>query len=188
MNEDEVDSDDNVVILHVVYKIKTDETGTRFMKARLVPYGNEDDMKESIRKYFANAQLSIIRLLLSLTTFRGFAEKTADIKGAYLQSGSIKRSIYIRPPQEWHMNNKCRKGTLWKLIKLPYGIVEAGRYWTLTVEHWMLTIAGLNRTFGIGHLFVKRNGSGRIILVVAKVSEEFMVAGTPNDTESFMCA
>lgn len=157
MNECEVGNDANVVTSHVVYKIKTDELGERKLKARIIPHGNEDAEKGEIRKDSSNAQLSIIRLLLSLVTFLGFAIKTADIKGAYLQSGPIKRDIYVRPPREWYFNHRYKKGTLWKLIKLPYGIVEAGRQWMLTIEHWMLTAGGMSRVFGISQLFVKRN-------------------------------
>lgn len=46
-----------------------------------------------------------------------------DIKGAYLQSGPNLREICVRPPREIAGGRK----KLWRLLKLTYGISEAGR-------------------------------------------------------------
>ena len=72
----------------------------------------------------------IIRLMLCLSAMFGFRLGHLDVKGAYMQSGPIKRDIYVRPPKE--LNPK--PGELWHLLKLPYGIIEAGRQWQITVE------------------------------------------------------
>lgn len=152
------------------------------MKARIVPHGNRDDEKDNIRKDSSTAQLFVIRLLLSLVTFLCFRLATADIKGAYLQSGPIQRDIYVRPPKEW-----CGpRGILWKLLKLPYGIVEAGRQWQKTVESWMLNEAGLERVLGISQLFVKRDETGRIILLIAKVTDDFLLGGSVEEMKVFL--
>lgn len=95
----------------------------RKLKGRLVPHGNRDNERGDIRKDSSTAQFDVIRLLLCLTTFLGLRLGLADVKGAYLQSGPIQRELYVRPPREW----KGPRGILWKLTKLPYGIVEAGR-------------------------------------------------------------
>jgi len=100
------------------------------MKARIVPHGNHDDEKDEVRKDFSNAKLFVVRLLLSLVTFLGFRIGTADIKSAYLQSGPIQRDIYVRPPRDW----TSIRGILWKLLKLLYGIADAGRQWQRVVE------------------------------------------------------
>lgn len=175
----------NVVTSHVVYKVKTDEERDRKLKARIVPHGNEEDDKDSVRKDSSNAQLSIVRLPLSLFTFLFFSIKTVDIKGAYLQSGPIKRDTYMRPSSGWSSKTEYRKGTLWKLTKLPYGIVDAGRQWMLTVEEWMLSTAGMVRVFGVSQLFVKQNNKGSIILLVAKLSDDFLVAGKLGGIDDF---
>ena len=120
----------NVITSHVVYKIKTDEDGRRAMKARIVPHGNHDDQKDEVPKDSSNAPLFIVRLLLSLVSFLGFRVGTADIKIAFLQSGPITRDFYVRPPREW----STVRSILWKLLKLPYGIADAGRQWQKTVE------------------------------------------------------
>lgn len=177
IHEEDIPMDANIIRSHVVYKIKTDEAGHRKLKARLCPHGNEDAEKDQVRKDSANAQLSIVRLLLSLTSFLGFKVCTADIKGAFLQSGPIQREIYFKPPREWHYVQKYRKGVLWKLLKMPYGIVEAGRQWMIASEEWMIKEAGLKRVFGISQLFVKRNTNGKIVLLVAKLTDDFLACG-----------
>lgn len=180
--DNNVPRDANVISSHVVYRIKTDEEGARMLKARIVPHGNHDDEKDDIRKDSSNAPLYIIRLLLSLVTFMGFRIGTADIKGAYLQSGPIKRDIYVRPPRDW----PTLRGILWKLLKLPYGIADAGRQWQVVVENWMLTEACLERVFGLPQLFTKRTPDGRICLLVAKVTDDFLLGGSVQEMQNFV--
>ena len=173
-----------MITSHVVYKLKSDEEGKKVLKARIVPHGNHDAEKDEIRKDSSTAQLFVIRLLLSIVTFLGFLLGMADIKGAYLQSGPIKREIYVRPLREWEGS----RSTLWKLTKLPYGIVEAGRQWQKTIEAWMLGPGKLERVFGIGQLFVRRNIQGKIIMLVAKVTDDFIIGGTIEDIENIIQA
>lgn len=82
-------------------------------------------------------------MLLSIITFTALNMATADIKGAYLQSGLIKSDIYVRPAKECHFHNKYKLGIVWKLTKLQYGLIEAGSQWQTTVETWMRTTGGL---------------------------------------------
>lgn len=68
-----------------------------------------------------------------------------EIKGTYLQSGPIQRTIYVRNPKE--MNTE--RGFLWKVTKLPYGITEAGRQWEMEFENWLMNDANLERVSGV---------------------------------------
>lgn len=111
----------NVIASLVVYRIKTEEEGEKRMKPRLCPNGNWDKLRKT-RKDSATAQFDIIRLLLSLATTFFFRLACVDIKDAYLQSGPIKRTIFVRPPRELRLP----RNILWKLRKLPYVITEAG--------------------------------------------------------------
>lgn len=123
-----------MITSHVVYKVKTDEEGARELKARIVLHGNKDLEKDSVRKDSATAQLCVIRFLLSIVTFLGLRLGFADIKGANLQSDPIKRDVFVRPPKEWQGSSGMLWRVLWRLTKLPYGIVEAGRQWQKTIE------------------------------------------------------
>ena len=124
----------NIVTCHTLYRIKQNEHGERKLKARIVPHGNRDKEKHNIRGDSAAVQFDAIRLTLSMASIRKYRLALVDIKGAFMQSGNTKRRIYVRPPREW----KGDRGILWKLIRLPYGIKEAGRQWMLTCEAWLL--------------------------------------------------
>lgn len=64
------------------------------------------------------------------------------ISGAYMQSGLIKKDIYVRIPQEW-MNEQ--RGRMWKLLKLPYGVNEAGRQCEEVIEDWLTNTMGFQQ-------------------------------------------
>lgn len=182
VEEKEISRSANVISSHVVYRLETDEEGSRMLKARIVTHANHDSEKDDIRKDSSNASLFIVRLLLSLATFLGFRTATADIKGAFLQSGPIDRDIYVRPPRDWGFI----RGILWKLLKLPYGISNAGRQWQKAVEQGMLTEAGLERILGLSQLFVRRSEDGSICLLIAKVTYDFLLDGTLEEMQKFI--
>lgn len=62
-----------------------------------------------------------------------------DIKEEYLQSDSIERNIYARLSKEYHIENE----KIWWLLKLPYGITDAGRQLEIVFEDWLLSHEGL---------------------------------------------
>lgn len=174
----------NAIIIssHTIFEVKEDDEKVRKLKARLVTHVNRDDMKNEIRKDFSNADMIIVRLLIGIALCIGFSFGVAGVKSAFLQSGPILREIFVRPaPEFWK-----RKGVLWKLTKLPYGIEEAGQHWAKRIKAWMLGPARLERVFGVKELFVKSNGSASIILLVAKVVHDLLVAASKSDIGNFM--
>lgn len=60
-----------------------------------------------------------------------------DIKAAFLQVRELIRNVYIYPPPETH----C-KGTLWKLNKYVYGLVDASLYWYNKLKDTMQQLGG----------------------------------------------
>lgn len=172
----------NVISSHVVYKIKTEESGRHRLKARIVPHGNKDRMKDQVRKDSATAQFNIIRLMLAISSFFPMRLGVIDISGAYMQSGPIKRDIYVRPPREW---DKTQRGRLWKLTKLPYGVSEAGRQWATVIEEWLLNDMDMERVTGISQLFLRRRQDGSIAMIMAKVTDDLLFAGTIYDMKDF---
>lgn len=179
--ESDLPNNANVISSHVVFKVKTQDDESLRMKARIVVHGNRDADKDSVRSDCASADMMLVRMVISLTTIMGFNLASADIKGAYMQSGPIRREVYVRPPRDCHR----RRGVIWKLLKLPYGMTDAGRQWLLRAEDWMLGKAGMMRVDGINQLFVKRDGS-TIKLIVAKVIDDFLIAGKTSDIREFL--
>lgn len=81
----------NVISSHVVFKVKTNDDGSLELKGRVVVHGNRDSEKDSVRSDRAAADMMIVRTVISLASILGFELATADIKGAYMQSGPITR-------------------------------------------------------------------------------------------------
>lgn len=171
-----VPTDANIIGCHTVYKVKEapspESDGELTMKARNVLHGNRDKDRYSVRRDSSSADLSVVRLTISIGLMLDFSFGVADVKGAYMQSGPAKRDIFVRPPRESHV-----RGKIWKLLRLPYGIVEAGRQWLCSIESWMLKEYFMERVTGVEQLFVLRGAKGAINLLVAKVVDDFFITG-----------
>ena len=88
--------DANLITSHHFFQVKSDGTkGNLKLKFRIVPHGNKDKYKDEVHKDSATAQFPIIRLVLSIAAFLGFTLPSIDIKGAYIQGGSLGRHIFI---------------------------------------------------------------------------------------------
>jgi hypothetical protein len=173
----------NCVRSHALYKIKEDESGSLKLKCRLVPNGNLDREKDIVRKDSASVQFPIIRLILSLASLWGFSVGVVDVKAAYLQSGPISRELYVFPPAEY----RGPRDLVWQLLKLPYGITEAGRQWQLAVESWLLSKEMQFETApGLPQLFVKRDEHGEVRLLLGKLVDDFLLAGEKEHLHEFI--
>lgn len=56
----------------------------------------------------------------------------------------------------------------------------------LTIENWMLMDVVKSCILGVSQLFVRRNSERRILLLLAKLGDDFHAARKPNDIEGFM--
>ena len=102
---------------------KRGNTGT-VVKARLVARGYEDE--SDVRSDSPTCMKDSIRLVLSVAVSRGWKMHSLDVKAAFLQGQQIARDLFIFPPKEFR-----KKGYLWKLRKVVYGLNDASRIWYL---------------------------------------------------------
>lgn len=174
----------NVISSHIIYEVKVDEKGAKRLKARLRPHGNRDQDKRTIRSDSSNVQFDVMRLLLSLATVLRFTLGCIDVKAAYLQSGLITGDLYVRPPKEY----TSKRGSAWKLKKLPYGVCEAGQQWAKTIENWLTKQAGLQRLTGVSELYIMRKENGTISILLGILTDDLLLAGTGNELENFVTA
>lgn len=167
----------NIVRSHVLYKIKQDVDGTKFLKARIFLHRNENRFKDNIRKDSTNALMASIRLTLAYAALSRFHIFMTNIKGACVQSGTISRQLYVRALREWHSMNSYERGHISKFSKLPYDIVDAGRQWILAVKGWLLKEAGLSRAITVSQFHVRTDTDGTIVLLLCKLSDDFLIGG-----------
>ena len=175
----------NIISSHHFFHIKTDgEEGKLKLKCRLVPHGNRDTEKESVRTDSSTAQFACIRMLLSLATFLHLTLASLDISAAYLQAGALGGDIYMRPLKGW----TSFTDEIWKLIKPAYGLVESGRLWQMCIERWFQDY-GLVPIPGIPQLFVLRCTKTKcVLLLVAKVVDDLLMAGIDSALNKFRAA
>ncbi len=167
---------------NIVFNVKYDgETGKLKLECRIVPHGNRDERKDKILSDSSTAQFPIIRTALSIAALYKFKLATLDISKAYLQAGALERDIYMRPPAFF----MSKPGELLKLLKSAYGLVESGRLWQMTVEPWLLNTYGFETIPGLPQLFVLKSNNGSLQLIVAKVVDDFLLAGLPSEISRF---
>lgn len=171
-----------MITSHIVYKIKIEEKGKLRLKARLCPHGNRDKFKCDVRTDSATVQFDVIRLLLSIFVTKNFRIGYIDIKRVYLKIGPIKREIYVRPPK----GIGAKRGFLWLLKKVPYRITEAGRQWAMVLESWLVNPAQLCRVSEVSQIVVRRTRENPISLMITKVTDDILMAGSINEMKNFV--
>ena len=146
-------------------KLKGNET---VIKARLVARGFEETDPQIRKDSPTCAKLSLRLLLLIISTHKWHAH-TLDVKSAYLQGNAIDRELYLIPPKAF--GNK----KLWKLLKCPYGLVDASRQWYISVIRNLKALNGKQMSLDPG-VFIWRSDSGLMGIVAFHV-DDFLVGG-----------
>ena len=86
----------------------------------------------------------------------------------------------MRPPFSFSKS----KSVVWKLLKATYKLVEAGRLWQRTFDDWIVE-KGFEIAPGIAQLFVLRDNKKSIVMILAKVVDDFLLAGSVAANEWF---
>jgi hypothetical protein len=182
---DRLPPDANYIRSHAFCHIKraTDDDldSSLRLKTRIVLHGNEDKEKDDLRKDTQAASFTSIRTLLALAAIYNLHIASIDIKGAYLQSGRCRRDIFVRPPNEWRQV----RGVAWKLLKLPYGLPDAGHQWQVVIDDFILSL-GFSVIPGLPQLFMHRSDPKNPPTVLAKVTDDILIVGTPSALASFI--
>ena len=110
--------------------------GKTVIKARLVARGYEED-KNDIRADSPTCMKDSVRMMLGITAGKGWKIRSLDVKAAFLQGKMIEREVFLHPPPEFR-----KKGKIWKLLKVVYGLYDASRAWYLKVVE-VLTELGM---------------------------------------------
>lgn len=170
-------SDANVVNSHVLYKVKHNDDGSLKLKARIAPHGNEDALKEIFTKDCTICPPTGLRIVESVASLLGWNVYKADVKSAFLQTGSAERQIYVKPPRE----SKMRSTHLWLLLTAAYELVNANAKWQVQSDACLYEL-GLRQCQQIPQLFYKRCDE-ELMVIVAKVVDDLKVAGSGDNAK-----
>ena len=116
----------NVIGAHQLFQVKQTDT-TKKLKSRLVLWGHHDKDRDRIRTDARTPPLEALRFLFIIATVLNEDCRAADAIAAFMQSGKIQRSVFVRPPRELEPD----PAYLWELLLLPYGLADAPRQWQL---------------------------------------------------------
>lgn len=106
-----------------------------------------------------------------------------DISGAYIQSGPIRTDIYVRPLREFQ---NTKRGSIWKHLKFPYRVVEAGRQWAKFIEVFLINYMVMEQAKGISQLLVKRLKYGSVAMFLSKFSDYELTAAELQNIKDFI--
>ena len=170
----------NIISSHTLYKVKSNDNGQLYIKARIVPHGNRDRMK-SVLKTDSNSCSPIgLRLVCSIGTMLSWPISKVDFDSAFLQSGASTRGVYVRPPKE----SESRVKFYWLLLTASYGFVNANSKWQ-TASDDCLYEYGLQQLPEVPQLFYLRSG-GKLTLVAAKVVDDILIAAPVSRTKDLV--
>ena len=65
-----------------------------------------------------------LRLVFASASMYKWKIHSLDVASAFLQSDSIERELFVKPPK-----GVCPEGMIWKLKKPIYGLCDAPRAW-----------------------------------------------------------
>lgn len=147
-----------------VYKIKRNADGSiERYKARLVAKGfTQSQGIDYDETYSPVANLTSIRLMLTVAVKRGWKIHQMDVKTAYL-NGHLREEIYMKQP-----NGYMQKGSehmVCKLNRSLYGLKQSGRSWNETLDN-KFKKSGLIRSNTDSCIYYRRIGPDLEIVVV----------------------
>jgi hypothetical protein len=139
-------------------------------KARLVARGFEENTQQ-LRSDCPTCSKESLRMVLGILASKSWSLQAIDIKSAFLQGYPISRELYLKPPPE------ANTTSLWKLIKTPYGLVDAGRQWFLRVQEEFAALGAVQCSLDQAvFIWPDPTGDGPCALLVAHV-DDFLYGG-----------
>ena len=106
--------------------------GSVYYKARLVARGFEEN-SEHLKKDSPTCSKESLRISLAIISCYKWKLHSIDIKSAFLQGNPMEREVYIKPPKE------AKTTYIWKMLRCPYGLADAGRSWYLRLKNELVS-------------------------------------------------
>ena len=115
-------------------------TGKRKAKARCVILGFMDPNYEHRQVSSPTMSRTTRQLLLAISASLGFSVDKGDVSGAFLQGREYQGEAFVIPTEEICDAMQIPSGSVTKLRKACYGLVDAPLEWFLTVSEFLESI------------------------------------------------
>ncbi|CAE7220198.1 RE1 [Symbiodinium sp. CCMP2592] len=160
---------------------KTREDGTRRAKARAVLLGYQDPGYEHRATTAPVMTRQSRQLLLQVATNRRWVVHKGDVSGAFLQGRQYPSDLYCIPCDEICQAMQLPSGTVTKLKRACYGLVDAPLEWYRTVHSFLLEL-GFERIWSDACVWTWRK-NGVLRGVISGHVDDFLFAGGADDRE-----
>ena len=132
---------DQVLKMRWVLTWKIDpETEARKAKARAVILGYQDPLYETRPTASPTMTRATRQLFLTMCAAKKFLVEKGDVSGAFLQGRDCKDNIYVQPLKEICAALDLPEGSITRLTKAAYGLVQAPLEWYLTVDEFLRSL------------------------------------------------
>ena len=161
----------------LTWKLKED--GTRKPKARAVLLGYQDE------SYAHRATTSPVmtrqtrQMVLQMAAWKRWSVKKGDVTGAFLQSREYPDKLYCIPTPEICQALGIAEGSITRVQKACYGLVDAPLEWWRSVDTFLREL-GFQRMWADSCCWVLRH-KGRLHGIISGHVDDFLFAGKRGD-------
>ena len=160
---------------------KSKEDGTRRAKARAVLLGYQDPAYEHRATTAPVMTRQSRQLILQMATNRRWTIQKGDVSGAFLQGRQYPSDLYCIPCDEICRAMQLPPGTVTKLKRACYGLVDAPLEWYRTVHEYLLEL-GFQRIWSDACVWTWRK-DGVLRGVISGHVDDFLFGGSDADSE-----
>ena len=160
---------------------KTLDTGGVKAKARAVLLGYQDPCYEHRATAAPVMSRQSRQMLLQQAASRRWTVFKGDVSGAFLQGRDYEGLLHVVPCDEICEAMNLQKGSITRLRKSCYGLVEAPLEWYRSVNEFMLSL-GLERSWSDPCMWLWRPG-GKLRGIISSHVDDFLFAGCCKDKE-----
>lgn len=116
------------------------ETSEKKAKARAVILGFQDPLYEYRPTASPTMTRTTRQIFLTYCAAYKFLVEKGDVSGAFLQGRTYSKDLFVEPLEEICHELKLPAGSVTKLTRAAYGLVEAPLEWYLTVDEFLTSI------------------------------------------------
>ncbi|OLP88362.1 Copia protein [Symbiodinium microadriaticum] len=160
---------------------KTTDSGGQKAKARAVLLGYQDPKYEHRATTAPVMTRQTRQMQLQISTNRGWMVQKGDVSGAFLQGREYPDQLFCVPCKEICEAMGLPEGTITRLRRACYGLVDAPLEWYRTVDEYLCEL-GLVRTHADACAWVWRP-QGELRGMISGHVDDFLFSGRADDVQ-----
>lgn len=158
---------------------KRGETGDKTAKARCVVLGYMDPNYEHRQTMAPTMSRTTRQVMLAVASAHSMRVAKGDVSGAFLQGRSYQHDAYVIPTDEICDALQLAHGSVTKLKRACYGLVDAPLEWYLTVSDFLVSI-GFVKCVTDPCCFKFVDNEQRLVGLISGHVDDFLFCGRPN--------